>query len=878
MSEKTWFWLPQGEAGAGGAQHLPLAAAQQVVKLFGNLAQKVPWASKFPTNGYNKPFSTNGFSLELLLKLYDFPFDKENCYIFGLCHFEKAVEASWDAYGLNLFDLPWKISSHEPNTKAIRYVPVLNLPEMLREADRHARYPKTVDHEKTVPKNLDWAFCHYCLKEVWLQVRHGRRDDQQVTPIDSIKPPEWNNSKFSLRCGADCSSKKRLCELTARWSISDIRDVANLDCQKYKLAMPAASAHIDVPHIHNYQLIVIVEDNEGVRHDLGRRFLDMIRTVPPSPLFYVNDIRNDIKLEENFLFAEELRNQFLEHGIWISNSAKIIEFNNKEPKKDGLPAWCKDFVCAWRQSVIGMSALLGKACLIGDHERNQEFILIPYNENNENKWAVHRQPLAFADPKKTIKHAIPWRIDDTKEDPKDNTEKKTEIKIPEVYPNTPGAGTLFCFDLELQNEDQRNKREKLPSGLFILYKMVMEYPFSSRLVITGYRLQDHASFNTGAGAFLLKPFEQSELKNAVDHALPLRAVWVCPHNVQEDWMMSWPDNGKTGIRTEFKNGLFNPLCAWAAQRGIQLEHVVRPYSPKIRTANVVILDMFTTTSSEQSTLSPRLAQIKTKNPAAQTIVLLPMKDEIFAINGLLEQHGRVAKDGMDRVAYKPLWLFTDSSIGQALLGAIQSHPKYDVKYIAITPLMGLVWAICREAFLKACQNGSVLLTVWGPLVVLVAQVWGFQLPVKSLAGGTAFRKFLRIAFVKETENNNQRWKSEQIDVEAAIDCFITFVKSDKLDPFQTAEMWLYDILNQDRFTQNLTKLFGGETTLSLGSRGAWYNENQRVEDLNLVIEFCGRRGIVGRGAIRDYVVSYLKDRGAEEQVLFQEVPLKAYLD
>lgn len=875
MSENTWFWLPQVEAVAGGVQHLPLAAAQQVVKLFGNRAQKAPWASKFPTNGYKKPFSINGFSSELLLKLNIFPFDKENCYIFGICSFEKAVESSWDAYGLNLFDLPWGISSNEPNTKAIRYVPVLNLPAILQEADRHARYPKTVDDWKSVTENLHWAFCHYCLKEVWLQVRHGRRDDQQVTPIDSIKPPEWN-TKLSLPCGEGCSSKKRLCELTARWNIRGIRDVANLDCQKYKLAMPAARAFFDVPHIHNYQLIVIVEDNEGVRHDLGRRFLEMIITDAPSNLFSINGF----ELVERYGVAEKLREQFLDHGIWISNSAKIIEFDNEIPKKDDLPAWGKDFVCAWRHSVIGMKMLPGKARLIGDHERNQEFILIPDNDKKEKKWAVHRQPLAFADPKKTIEHAIPWRLDDTKINTKSGTEKDTRIDIPDVYPNTLGAGTLFCFDLELQNEDQRNNREKLPSGLFILYKMVMEYPFSSRLVITGYRLQDHASFNTGAGAFLLKPFTQSELKNAVVHSLPFRAVWDCPHNVQEDWMASLPDNGKT--RLEFKDSLFNPLCAWAAQRGIQLEHAVSPYSPTIRTANVVILDMFTTTFPEQSTSSLRLAQIKTKNPDSQTIVLLPMKDEIFAIDGLLEQHGRMAKDGMDSIAYKPLWLFTDSptvsSIGQALLGAIQSRPKYDVKYIAITPLMGLVWAKCGEAFLMACQNGSELLTAWGPLVVLLAQVWGFQFPVKSLAGGTAFREFLRIAFVKETENNNQRWKSEQIDVEAAIDRFIAFVKSPVLDPFRTAEMWLSDILNQGPFTQNLTKLFGGETTMSLGSRGAWYNENQRVEDLNLVIEFCGRRGIVGRGAIRNYVVSYLKNLGAEELVLFQEVPLKAYLD
>lgn len=209
--------------------------------------------------------------------------------------------------------------------------------------------------------------------------------------------------------------------------------------------------------------------------------------------------------------------------------------------------------------------------------------------------------------------------------------------------------------------------------------------------------------------------------------------------------------------------------------------------------------------------------------------------------------------------------------------------RYNVKYMAITPLMGLVWAKCRKQFLKACKHGSEDDADWGPLAVLIGQVWGLQLPVRELRINSGFKLDLLKAFKAELENNKNRWEGESIDTDKAIKNFKTFFSKFKETPnFSgnlTAEAWLYRILNQKPFTEDLTKLFGGETRLSLGSRGVWYDgKNQRFEDLNIIVEFCGRRGIVAREAIREQVVSYLKDQGAEEMVLFQEIPLQAYLE
>jgi hypothetical protein len=83
----------------------------------------------------------------------------------------------------------------------------------------------------------------------------------------------------------------------------------------------------------------------------------------------------------------------------------------------------------------------------------------------------------------------------------------------------------------------------------------------------------------------------------------------------------------------------------------------------------------------------------------------------------------------------------------------------------------------------------------------------------------------------------------------------------------------------DSFSKDLALLFGGQTKFRFEARGGWYDDNGKyVEDVPLVIEFCGKKGVIAREAIRKCIVDYLKIEGGEEMVLFQEIPLRGYLE
>ena len=86
------------------------------------------------------------------------------------------------------------------------------------------------------------------------------------------------------------------------------------------------------------------------------------------------------------------------------------------------------------------------------------------------------------------------------------------------------------------------------------------------------------------------------------------------------------------------------------------------------------------------------------------------------------------------------------------------------------------------------------------------------------------------------------------------------------------------VRTRSSFEDDLVKLFGGETRLSIGAKGGWFDDGGAyVTDVPLIIEFCAKRGIIAREAIEKVVVEYLTKDGCEAQVLIQEIPIRGYM-
>ncbi len=104
----------------------------------------------------------------------------------------------------------------------------------------------------------------------------------------------------------------------------------------------------------------------------------------------------------------------------------------------------------------------------------------------------------------------------------------------------------------------------------------------------------------------------------------------------------------------------------------------------------------------------------------------------------------------------------------------------------------------------------------------------------------------------------------------------------KVTSYLTIERWLRAVLDEHMSrrssTESLAYLFGGETRYEFGIRGGWYDSKETfVQDAPLVIEFCRRKAILAREAIERDVVHHLKSLGGEQEVLFQEIPIRGFL-
>ena len=475
----------------------------------------------------------------------------------------------------------------------------------------------------------------------------------------------------------------------------------------------------------------------------------------------------------------------------------------------------------------------------------------------------------------------------------------TEINLQDKNYNE--WNTLICFDLEL---GQKEKTHDIPSGLWFLYHVALHHPFVSRLVITGYRTQDERSFNAGTCEFLLKPFTNEELKIAIERSTPFSALWVCPETVRRDWKQ-W--TFKVHNWTDYK-WIKNRLAAWLGQYHIGLDDISQYDELKITEYSVIIMDYYgidpnydfkrklAGNQPQVNTLHKLVndyLKIRSSNPDANIIIILPMRDDIFRPSGALHSVARIIRDGHDTILHKPMWIYSDDpkikSLGQTIKTTLEERPLFDVKYVIYTPVMGLVWPKAKE-FLeqqaisldKRTNKAFNPVHGWSPLAVLMGGIWGFTMSFKDILDDPRLCIELSEQLDNERKKHKQRWKTipAEISSNELVKEFLSYLlqPGNKVASYLTIERWLRAVLDEHSSTKSLAYLFGGETRYEFGTRGGWYDSKGTfVQDVPLVIEFCGRKAILAREAIKKDIINTLKSLGGEQEVLFQEIPIRGFL-
>ena len=486
-------------------------------------------------------------------------------------------------------------------------------------------------------------------------------------------------------------------------------------------------------------------------------------------------------------------------------------------------------------------------------------------------------------------------------------EDGTEIKLRDEQCDE--WDTLVCLDLEIADKE---RTYEIPGGIWLLYKTALHHPLASRLVITGYRTYDEKSFNAGTCAYLLKPFTNEELTVAIDTSSPFSVLWICPDSVREDWKqwVSKVDNEKD------YGWIKSRLGAWLGQFHIRLDTISRFDESEVSESSVIIMDYyginpiqdFKESQTEepiprntQDVLVSDYLKARSYNPTANVLITLPMRDEIFQPGRVLHALGRILRDGHDVILHKPMLICSDhpevSSLAQTIKTTLENRPLFDAKYVVYTPIMGLVWPKAKS-FLEwqsqSTDNGPRkdvdAVDGWSPLGVLIGEIWGFTSFFREILNDPMLELQLSEKLDNERKRNEHRWRilpnevSSNEIVQKFLSCLIE--PGNRIVAHLTIERWLRAVLDkhisdepgQRSLTEFLTRLFGGETRYEFTTRGGWYDSSGNfVQDVSIVIEFCGRRGIVAREAIERVVVNSLKSEGGEQAVLFQEIPLRGFL-
>ncbi len=485
--------------------------------------------------------------------------------------------------------------------------------------------------------------------------------------------------------------------------------------------------------------------------------------------------------------------------------------------------------------------------------------------------------------------------------------------------------TLFSFDLDVVDPecpDQWLAMHGIRPGLWFLYKCAVDSPMSPRLVTSCYYFGKKRHYVYGAGSFLFKPYALSEFATAVRCSLRHRLLWYCPQPIWEEWKYAFEQCGYTP--PGYRGHPLYILQDWLAERNIQLDFTHVLPKPVKRLWDCVLIDNMPTNDQNDDNVThpvdfeemdsqglPRpddavidaMASVASWPYQPGLMVVVPVRADTVSPCGTFHRVNQFLPELRGSIIHKPVQVICEETtsnhpvenIADHIINFYSEQPKFNVKFMVITPLLGLVWAKANTMFRKVVLDDaqlpkSDLFVAFAPLAVMLGEIWGFSYrPSEILSNHNAqyeLIKMLEVEFIR----NSKRWKYYPYqEITKIVTLFVHFISaltntpSSACLPCRTVEQWVRHVLDSDEtgqqqrasFADDLVRLFGGETKFSFGSKGGWFAPSgEYVEDVPLIIEFCAKRGIIATEAIKKIVVDYLIRKGSEEAVLIQAIPIE----
>jgi hypothetical protein len=468
---------------------------------------------------------------------------------------------------------------------------------------------------------------------------------------------------------------------------------------------------------------------------------------------------------------------------------------------------------------------------------------------------------------------------------------------------------LACFDLDLGSpivpRARKAKREIL-NGHILLYGTACSSPRTPRLIISGYRFQDVMGYAAGGTGYLVKPFTQAALIEAVERASVLkRVVWFCPASVQAEYS-SFLDGRATFA--EYAAA----LADWLEDKRIKLTILEGIHTDTIANADLVIVDLHKTCDRKHAAhLLPTISALRSIKTSLLLVLVLPVSSgNSHPTTGELVHIPLSLIDGRDAIVRKPMWLVADGhpdpnqALGNTVEQQLKQLDECDLKYQISIPVPAVVGRLDGDYLLRVkAATGASTQELYAPFLPNLIELFGFAQPLSALRNpANQLSAKLCDKVAQQIKAEPTRWggsdqerdalaKSWEIDVRKAVGQLAASLDDAEVKKHLTLEQWLRAVVDEKgaaeagrlgmqnihTLTEALTRLFGGSTRYEFSVHGSWYKEaERRVDDLLIVVEFCARSSIVPRRFIETEVVDYLKRVAGEECVLVNEIPIRAH--
>ncbi len=577
----------------------------------------------------------------------------------------------------------------------------------------------------------------------------------------------------------------------------------------------------------------------------------------------------------------------------------------------------------WKQKIADLSCgiyRLAQPCLTDSTESPSESTkfsrIIIVEDNPSTKKALKDYLTSYVDPPDEIKLA-------------DIEQSVKDVRLSEngrdLLEGIDARKTLVCFDLELKREYPKCR---IPDGLRLLYKTVNAHSALPCIVVTGYRSQEHRSLGLRAGSFLLKPFTQEDVNYAVTNAVRHSLVtWFYPKKVQDrDAAVIHKIFAVENIQQRMQKWIGKALDDYLIHLEVHaspLETLYGVGSEDLSNSDLFVLDIAPLDLASEACprvgamLRKALLYLRQFNKDAPVIIIWPFdrwKEMDRLLFGSLR---RLFRDGMDRILYKPTWLFdyegsTESLMGQ-VLHSVELRPSFNIKFtvqLPISPFIGRFdWNYASGSSPEAKSDDARVR--FAPFLVPLIKAFGLSAPLSALKNMTEDnKKRLAKAIRSEVMQNQNRWGGFKRD-KGAIVGLTDFLLSNRLvqgqescsqekealrallnelidelkdsceiQSYLTLEHWVRSQCFQEieKHLKDAIRLFGGETRFELFARGSWIDERgTRVEDLLVVVEFLANLSVVSREFVEQQIIQPLLDKYEEEAAILQEIPIRGFL-